>query len=125
MNKKFLALQLRLLRGQQTQAETARIFGVAQQTYSGWENPKAGGTPDITEIRSICQHYGCTADWLLGVSDRSGSSTPSCVAESTDTYKTKKETECAGCVQKEALIAKLVDTIHTLSINKIPRVNSP
>jgi transcriptional regulator with XRE-family HTH domain len=69
MNKKFLSLQLRLLRGQKTQAETAKRFDIAQQTYSGWENPTAGGTPDLTEICSICQHYGCTSDWLLGLSD--------------------------------------------------------
>ena len=55
------------LRGSASQAFTARQFGIAQQTYAGWENNKS--RPDITELRGIAEFYNVSADWLLGLTD--------------------------------------------------------
>lgn len=66
--KKSFGTKLRELRGKQTQAATAAIFGIAQQTYSGWEKDQRN--PSLTELCSICSHYAVSADWLLGLSDK-------------------------------------------------------
>lgn len=59
--------RLKTLRGSASQALTAKSFGIAQQTYAGWENDKS--RPDITELRGIAESYGVSADYLLGLTD--------------------------------------------------------
>ena len=57
--------KLRELRGTQSQSAVAAVFGIAQQTYGGWEKDQR--RPDLTELRRICTHYAVSADWLLGL----------------------------------------------------------
>jgi transcriptional regulator with XRE-family HTH domain len=57
--------KLRDLRGTQSQAAIAAVFGIAQQTYGGWEKDQR--KPDLTELCRICTHYSVSADWLLGL----------------------------------------------------------
>ena len=66
MRKVSLSNRLKQLRGAVTQAKTAELLGVPQQTYSGWETEK--GSPSPTGIAVICRHYGISADWFLGLS---------------------------------------------------------
>ncbi len=58
---------LKNLRGTASQAKTAVYFGIAQQTYAGWESNKR--KPDIIELRSIAIHYAVSTDYLLGLTD--------------------------------------------------------
>lgn len=67
--KKSFGSKLRDLRGSQSQAAVAAVFGIAQQTYAGWEKDQR--KPDLTELCGICSHYAVKADWLLGLADGS------------------------------------------------------
>lgn len=58
---------LRTLRGSTSQAQIAAIFGIAQQTYAGWENNRRN--PSITELCGIAKHFEVSVDWLLGLTD--------------------------------------------------------
>lgn len=69
MEKSF-GEKLRDLRGTQSQAAIAAVFGIAQQTYGGWEKDQR--KPDLTELCSICVHYAVSADWLLGLKEGHG-----------------------------------------------------
>lgn len=62
-----LGQMLRTLRGSTSQAQIAAIFGIAQQTYAGWENDKRN--PSITELCGIAKHFEVSVDWLLGLTD--------------------------------------------------------
>ena len=48
-----------------TQAEVAQKIGVTQQTYSRYEGSDA--KPDSDTIIKLCELYGVTADYLLGI----------------------------------------------------------
>lgn len=71
MKKSFpsdsLGTRLRILRGLSSQTKTAKVFGIAQQTYAGWETDKR--KPSITELSGIAVHFGVSCDWLLGLTD--------------------------------------------------------
>lgn len=66
--KKTFGAKLRELRGALSQSSVASVFGVAQQTYCGWEKDQR--KPDLTELCGICTHYSVSADWLLGLADK-------------------------------------------------------
>jgi transcriptional regulator with XRE-family HTH domain len=57
----------------------ASIFGVSQSAYSAWE--RGVKEPSIITICSICNHFGISADWLLGLSDAASASVPAARAE--------------------------------------------
>lgn len=50
-----------------TQAELAKILGIAQPTLSGWENDKFQIDDDIKT--KIADYFGVTVDYLLGRED--------------------------------------------------------
>ena len=50
-----------------TQEELGELVGVAKQTVSNWENDRR--TPDADNLRALCKVLGCTADYLLELTD--------------------------------------------------------
>lgn len=58
--------RLRALRGATSSAKTAAMFGIAQSTWSSWEN--GAREPNIGMIVRICTHFGVSSDYLLGLS---------------------------------------------------------
>jgi len=59
--------RIRLLRGRQTAAEIAAVFGVTQPAWTQWE--KGLREPRLDTLEKICRHFGVSADWLLGLAD--------------------------------------------------------
>jgi transcriptional regulator with XRE-family HTH domain len=66
MEKSFSA-RIRVLRGAMSQTTFARMFGVKQTTYSGWE--QGIKEPSFKMITKMALDLGISADWLLGLSD--------------------------------------------------------
>ena len=56
------------LRGELTQAAFAKKLGMTQQNYGNYENGKQPLKSDM--IEKICGMFGCSAEWLLGMSDK-------------------------------------------------------
>lgn len=50
-----------------TQDQLGAKLDVSKQTISGWENDYR--TPNGDDIRALCKLLGCTADYLLELSD--------------------------------------------------------
>lgn len=50
-----------------TQAEVAKIVGVAKNTYCNWEN----GTrePNILKIKALAKAFGVSVDYLVGMEE--------------------------------------------------------
>lgn len=61
------AERLAALRGKANQGEIAKAAGVAQTTYSNWENGING--PPAEAIARLAKYWGVTADYLVGLSD--------------------------------------------------------
>ncbi|MCR4660934.1 MAG: helix-turn-helix domain-containing protein [Clostridia bacterium] len=61
-----VAKKLKMLRAENglTQAQLAETLGVTQQTYSKYES---GSSIDNNIITKICELYGISADYLLGI----------------------------------------------------------
>ncbi len=64
---KDIAKKLRILRAEYnlTQAEVANRLGITQQTYSKYESGKIN--IDSKAIIQICDMYGISSDYLLGI----------------------------------------------------------
>ena len=71
--KPSVAMRLKLLRTEEglTQNEIAEKLGISQQTYSKYE--KGTSNVDSVILTKICNLYGVTADYVLGISQNSGS----------------------------------------------------
>ena len=54
--------RIRKIRGELTQAEFAKLFGVNQNTISRWEK---GGITDLQALERIANYGGVTVQWLL------------------------------------------------------------
>ena len=65
--KSTFAGRLKELRGQMSQAEFGSRIGVSRGSISYYENGTR--TADIEILDKICQTYGVSADWLLGLSN--------------------------------------------------------
>ena len=50
-----------------TQEQLGSMIGVTKQTVSGWENDRR--VPYADDLRALCQALGCTADYLLELTD--------------------------------------------------------
>jgi transcriptional regulator with XRE-family HTH domain len=108
--KKSFGSKLKELRGDQSQASVASLFGIAQQTYGGWEKDQR--KPDLTELCSICSHYAVSSDWLLGLSsDPPPTEKHVSVGEKTVVYVA----ECPECKKKQAHIDRLERVIDKLT----------
>lgn len=66
MSKK-IAERLTALRGKTTQKEIAAIAGVTSGSISNWES--GVHFPSADAIARLAQHWGVTADYLVGLSD--------------------------------------------------------
>jgi transcriptional regulator with XRE-family HTH domain len=89
--------RIRLLRGHQTAAEIAAVFGVTQPAWTQWE--KGLREPRLDTVEKICRHFGVSADWLLGLSDDQHSGpTPGVVPPSTDIG----QRDCRDCPLMQA-----------------------
>ena len=64
-----LSVRLRELRGPTSQAEMAKGIGIPQQAWARYE--KGVVAPNATTIVQICRVHACSADWLLGLDDKS------------------------------------------------------
>jgi len=64
---------MRELRGSSSQREMADAIGIK---YNAWARYEAGDVlPGADIISRICRTHSCSADWLLGLPERGGSST--------------------------------------------------
>lgn len=50
-----------------TQEELGVLVGATKPTVSNWENDRR--TPDAGYLRALCLALGCTADYLLELTD--------------------------------------------------------
>lgn len=50
-----------------TQQELACNLGVAQTTVANWESNRT--SPTGTSLRGMAKEFGCSVDYLLGLSD--------------------------------------------------------
>lgn len=64
---KKISERLRELRGNVSQAEFSKKYGVSQVAYGRWELGKR--EPGIDEILKICETERVSSDWLLGLTD--------------------------------------------------------
>jgi len=64
---KGISARLRTLRAEYnlTQADVAKELGISQQTYSKYESQDTN--IDSATIKKICEMYGVSADYLLGI----------------------------------------------------------
>jgi transcriptional regulator with XRE-family HTH domain len=53
-----------------TQEDLGRALGVKKQTMSGWEHDAS--KPNANYIRELCRVLGCSADYLLELTDDPG-----------------------------------------------------
>ena len=79
INKDSIAFRLRMLRAEYglTQAEVAERLEITQQTYSKYESQDI--KIDSNVIIKLCELYGVTSDYLLGIKSenkKSGKSKP-------------------------------------------------
>lgn len=64
-----LGLRIASMRGYRrlTQEQLGNLIGVSKQTMSGWEN--GASRPNADYIRELCIALGCSADYLLELSN--------------------------------------------------------
>lgn len=48
--------------------EAAKMIGVGETVIRYWENGQR--VPNASSLYQICQAYGVSADWLLGLEDK-------------------------------------------------------
>ena len=97
--------RMRELRGSSTLREMADAIGIK---YNAWARYEAGGaTPGGDIIANICRVHRCSADWLLGISDKSspsivtnGSNSP-VVTGSHNSVTLGESHQCARCPYKK------------------------
>lgn len=67
-DEQSVAMRLKLLRTEEglTQNEIAEKLGITQQTYSKYE--KGTSNMDSETLKKVCNLYGVTADYVLGIS---------------------------------------------------------
>jgi len=53
-----------------TQEELGGMVGVSKQTMSGWEHDTS--KPNANYLRELCRALGCSADYLLELTDDLG-----------------------------------------------------
>ena len=67
----IIGVRMRELRGSSSQREMADAIGIK---YNAWARYEAGGAlPGAEIIEKICRIHACSADWLLGLKDKSPS----------------------------------------------------
>lgn len=64
-----LGIRIASMRGYRrlTQEQLGVLVGVSKPTVSNWENDRR--KPDADDLRELCRALGCTADYLLELTD--------------------------------------------------------
>ena len=65
--------KLKELRGSQSQREMADPLGIKYQQWAKYERGEVAPGADM--LKQICLVHSCSADWLLGLPSRGGSTT--------------------------------------------------
>lgn len=65
--KKSFADRIEELRGDKTQKEFANLLGIPLNTYTNWT--RGLRFPTAEAVVTICTQLGCSANWLLGLSE--------------------------------------------------------
>lgn len=70
--RKTIGLRIASMRGfkRLSQEQLGGMVGVSKQTISGWEHGYR--SPDSDNIIALCRTFGCSADYLLGMTDDPG-----------------------------------------------------
>ena len=89
-DKQSVAMRLKLLRTEEgmTQNEIAEKLGVTQQTYSKYE--KGTSNIDSVILTKICNLYGVTADYVLGIAPTKGADLETLIKRVITTIKEDK-----------------------------------
>lgn len=63
--------RLKILRSEKnmTQDDLAKAIGSTRSTIAGYESTKDPKETDFKTLKKIADYFGCTTDYLLGVSD--------------------------------------------------------
>ena len=97
MSKKFIGDRIREIRGTRSQREIAEIFGITKASWSNYENGKH--EIPVSTMAELCQRFGYSADWILGLSDKK-------MSESMTPHEF-----CPNCREKDAVIREQSKTI--------------
>ena len=106
---------MRELRGNSTLREMADAIGIKYSAWARYEN--GGSTPGGDIIANICRAHRCSADWLLGLSDKSsqniithGNNSP-VISGFNNSVSLGESWQCAKCPYKKKLktILKALD----------------
>lgn len=74
--------RMRELRGPSSQREMAEAIGIKQNAWARYET--GGAIPGGEIITKICRAHACSADWLLGLPERSGPPDSTVAAKAAD-----------------------------------------
>lgn len=100
--------RLKQLRGNASQAEFAKKFGVSQVTWGRWELGQR--EPDLEVITKICKTEMVSSDWLLGLSDVREIATPHLQSgEKGDDFVMRMAKEAAARAAEEAAKAQMAE----------------
>ena len=100
--------RIRLLRGRQTAAEIAAIFGVTQPAWTQWE--KGLREPRLDTLAKICRHFGVSADWLLGLSDDQTGGPPAAGFRAAAVDAARPGRDCRDCPLMRAAVTAVGKT---------------
>lgn len=68
MYKTLLGQRLKELRGTSSQSEMADAIGIKWQSWARYE--RGDVAPGAEILANICRVHACSADWLLGISNK-------------------------------------------------------
>ena len=68
MYKTLLGQRLKELRGTSSQSEMADAIGIKWQSWARYE--RGDVAPGAEILANICRVLACSADWLLGISNK-------------------------------------------------------
>lgn len=74
--------RLKELRGPESQASFAEAIGIHRVQYVNYESGK--NAPSIEVLERICRVHACSANWLLGLPERSGPPDSTVAAKAAD-----------------------------------------
>lgn len=101
-----LGKRIRLIRGEETQAEFADRVGIAKGSIGGYENDK--NSPSAEAILKICLKNGISFEWLLtGLGPMRLNDTPIGHQETVKRPETAASEPCARCTKLEIKLEKV------------------
>ena len=67
MKSKSIGERMKEIRGDISQRQAAALVGIKPQNWNVYEKDQS--TPGAEVVIRLCQHFGVSADWLLGLSE--------------------------------------------------------